>query len=179
VISEHNDYLIQVKNSSLPLTKKVKKIVSEQDPISQAETSEINRGRSERRILELYKPEGNDFSEWSNLNAIISVRRIRKTMGSESDCVHYYIASLKTTNAKALLNMVRKHWWVENKLHFVKDVFMEEDRTKFRTYDRYKKNSLYRNVVFNFLKLIGHKSIKEGKETYANNVTKCVKLLRT
>jgi len=161
------------------LTKKVKRVVSENCSISQEETQEINRGRSERRILELFKPEGNDFSEWSNLNGIISVRRVRKTLGGQSDCMHYYITSLKTKDAKQLLEIIRKHWWVENKLHFVKDVHMEEDRTRFRTYDRIKKNSMYRNVVFNFLKLFGHKSIKQGKETYANNVKKCVKLLRT
>jgi len=161
------------------LTKEVKRVVTQEQPKSIAKTEELNKGRVEKRILKLYKPNGNQFKEWSRLNGIISIRRIRKDRQKVSDCIHYYITSLNTNNAEELLGIIRKHWWVENKLHYVKDVIMKEDYTKFRTYDRFKKNSIYRNVVFNFLKQFGFDSIKKGIEVFTNNVDKCTELLRT
>ena len=171
--------MIQVKNSTFGLTKKAKALASKEQPIRKIITKEINRGRLEHRILELYKPNGKEFDEWSNLNRIITIRRIRKDSSKQTDGTHYYITSLKTNNAKQLLEIIRQHWWVENKLHWVKDVIMGEDSTKFDTNDRFKMNSLYRNVAFNCLKLSGHKSIKYGKEKCANDVGKCLELLRT
>lgn len=163
----------------MELTKRVKTLVLSEEPISTSKTKEKNRGRLEHRTLELYKPKGNEFSSWAKLNRVICIKRKRITKTHETNSVHYYITSLENDNANELLKMIRKHWWVENKLHYVKDVIMKEDQVKFKLYDRYKKNSVFRNVAFNCIKLLGHSSIKCGLEKYLNNVQNCLQLLRT
>jgi len=44
--------------------------------------------------------------------------------------VHYYATSLPPhqASAKRLARLIREHWWVENKLHHVKDRTFLEDR---------------------------------------------------
>jgi len=64
-------------------------------------------------------------------------------------------------------------------LHYVKDVILKEDQTSFKTYDRFKKNAIYRNIIFNFFKLNGLKSVKQALEKCANNMELCTKLIRT
>lgn len=124
----------------------------------------------------MYKVPAKLTNEWPSIKRVITIRRIRKTKENESDCIHYYISSLTSNSSKLFLDIIRKHWWVENKLHHVKDVVLNEDNTKFRTFDRYKKNAVFRNIAFNFLKLLGFKSIKYGMEKCANNVSYSAKL---
>jgi predicted transposase YbfD/YdcC len=149
--------------------------------LDQAQTEEVNRGRVELRILKIYEAQSALRTEWAGLKRIISLRRIRidKSTGKESDSTHYYISSLSSNDALLYLDLIRKHWWIENKLHYVKDVILGEDRISFGTYDRLKKNALYRNVTMNFLKLNGFSSIKYALEKCVNNIKLCCKILRT
>jgi predicted transposase YbfD/YdcC len=45
--------------------------------------------------------------------------------------VHYYLLS-KFMAAKRLLHVVRSHWGIENRLHWVLDVVFNEDGTRTR-----------------------------------------------
>jgi len=157
----------------------VKECTQTNIPISSKITKEVNRGRKEQRILCLYEPNEVLKTERAKLKKVISVRRIREYKNTVSDCTHYYITSLKSNDAKLYLDIIRKHWWIENKLHYVKDVVLKEDLTSFNTYDRFKKNAVYRNVIFNCFKLNGLKSIKLAIEKCAGNIELCLKLIRT
>lgn len=144
-----------------------------------AKTHDVNRGRKESRTIFLYKPRGEDFAEWPSVKTVICIDRKRKIGVKLGSSRHYYVTSLEGPKAKNILTMIRKHWWVENKLHWVKDVILEEDTTKFQTRARYRKNSVFRNVMFNFIKLNGYKSIKLGMEEFTNNIYKCLEIIRT
>lgn len=161
------------------MTKLIKQHINDHVPIEKQQTKEINRGRKECRILSLYEPEIEWTRQYPGLKKIICVRRIRKTKRKESDTTHYYISSLESNDPNLYLDLIRKHWWIENKLHYVKDVVLREDLTSFETYSRIKKNAVYRNIAINCLKLNGFLSIKQGLEKCANNVKLCIKLLRT
>ena len=174
-----NDYIIQVKHRRKRLTKLLKECIKDNEPISKGETKERNRGRKEHRILCLYEPNEELTTQWAGLKKVISIRRIRTYKNSVTDSTHYYITSLKSNDSKLYLEMIRKHWWIENKLHYVKDVILREDSTSFKTYDRIKRNAVYRNVILNCFKLNGLKSIKQAIEKCAGNIELCVKLIRT
>jgi len=144
-----------------------------------AQTNEENRGRKESRTIYLFKAKGQEFSQWPSVKTIICIDRNRERGKIIGNSRHYYVTSLEGVKAENILMMIRKHWWVENKLHWVKDVILEEDTTKFQTKARYRKNSVFRNVVFNFIKLNGYKSIKLGMEEFSNNIFKCLEIIRT
>lgn len=153
--------------------------VSSQKAIVEASTEEKNRGRLEQRILCIYDVPKVIREGWPSVGKIITVRRIRTDKDKTTDSLHYYITSLKSNDPMLYLELIRRHWWVENKLHHVKDVVMHEDYTKFVTYDRVKKNGLFRNIAFNCIKFSGLDSIKYTLEKCAANIKFIFKLIRT
>ena len=68
--------------------------------------------------------------EWANLNAIGMVRSKVIEGENESEFTRYFITSLTDINEFAYA--VRKHWSIENQLHWYLDVIFREDAAKAR-----------------------------------------------
>lgn len=91
------------------------------------DTIEKNRGRIERRkiwvshqVLRLKEHE-----EWAGLQSVI---RLESQRGEDAEIeIRHYICSLKPKPEEAL-NVVRRHWGVENGLHRTLDVYFREDQ---------------------------------------------------
>jgi predicted transposase YbfD/YdcC len=93
------------------------------------EAIEDAHGRHEERyVTVVYDPEGLP-PEWPDVSAVILVGREREVNGKRADTAHYYITSLRGTAAE-LANLVRRHWAVENELHWCLDVAFREDANK-------------------------------------------------
>ncbi len=69
----------------------------------------------------------------------------------------YYVTSL--TKAKAgppgLAGHVRGHWGIENRVHWVRDVTYDEDRSQLRTASAPRALATLRNVAISLLRLAG------------------------
>lgn len=72
----------------------------------------------------------NRFPGTVALARITSRRRLRGTR-ADKPVVRYYVLS-KYMSAKRLLQTVRRHWGIENRLHWVLDVVFNEDRARAR-----------------------------------------------
>ena len=180
LIAKDNDYIVQVKNSRYHLTRLVQEGTASNLLVDQATTTEWNRGRFECRTAFVYKAQAAIRQKWPSIKTIIAVRRIRDTLKGKSDVTHYYISSLSHEKASFFLDKIRKHWWIENKLHYVKDTILKEDSTKLGNDDRYKKSAIYRNIIFNQLvKSKGSKSLKAMLEYCTNKVKRCWNVIRT
>ncbi|KAA6332457.1 hypothetical protein EZS27_019036 [termite gut metagenome] len=62
---------------------------------------------------------------------------------------------------------IRRYWYIENKLHYTKDVTMREDKTSTKDKKAATNLTLFRDIAFNILKT-KHKSIKYATELFAN-----------
>lgn len=90
------------------------------------EAVEDGHGRHEERyVTVVYDPEGLP-PEWPDVAAVILVGRERVVKGERTDTAHDYITSLRAT-AEELGRLVRRHWSVENELHWTLDVSFRED----------------------------------------------------
>lgn len=87
---------------------------------------EKNRDRIETRKVYVYTLSSEIKQEWCGSQQLVKIKRIRKTKQKEEIHVHYYLSS-QTKSAKYYLQTIRKHWGIENQLHWVKDVVMKED----------------------------------------------------
>jgi predicted transposase YbfD/YdcC len=116
-----------------------------------------DHGRIEiRRVWSTPVPEGvASCARWPGLTSLVMVESIRQLGEVESVEQRYYISSLPgTTNADAQRanGVIRTHWEVENRLHWVLDVAMGEDSNRTRKGDSAQNLALIRKLALNLLR---------------------------
>lgn len=76
----------------------------------------------------------------------------------------YLITSLSKDDAdgERFLNLIRGHWGIENKNHYVRDVTFNEDRSKVRTKSGPRTMATLRNFAISILRLIGYTNIAKA-----------------
>ena len=96
------------------------------------ETVEKDHGRLEKRIYSLLTELSweNDREKWSNLNGIGMVHTYIWEKDTFREDRRYYITSL--TDVAEFSDAVRKHWSIENQLHWNLDVIFREDHARAR-----------------------------------------------
>ena len=85
---------------------------------------------------------------------------IQKT-GQERAEVVYGVTSLTSDRATPgrVLDLVRGHWHIENKLHWVRDVTFDEDRSQVRCGSIPQVMAALRNTAIGLLRWAGHTNI--------------------
>ena len=75
--------------------------------------------------------------------------------------IQLYITSLSAEEAdsRALLEIIRGQWSIENSLHWVRDVTFDEDRSQIRTGSEPRVFASIRNLAISLLHLHGFKNI--------------------
>ena len=77
----------------------------------------------------------NDYHKaWPKLAQVVRVERERRIKGETTVDVSYYITSLsrERADARRLGELIRAHWGIENRLHYVRDVTWGEDASRVR-----------------------------------------------
>jgi hypothetical protein len=140
-------------------------------------------GRREVRVFwALADPEQNAYvgssgthgTPWPHLRQIGAVERHRlqvrrgQIVAREAD-IRYYVTSLppEQADAKALLALTRSHWGIENRLHYVRDVTFEEDRSQMRVGAVAQTFAACRNLAIGLLRAAGVVNIAASLRTYA------------
>ena len=91
-------------------------------------------GRIETRILKVSHDVGwlQDLHGWPGLKAVGRIEAVRERKGKQERSVRCYIMSAEISPER-LLESARSHWKIENRVHWVLDVVMDEDRMRNRT----------------------------------------------
>lgn len=99
---------------------------------------------------------------WPGLRSIAAVECERTVAGGGTCSIErrYFITSLAGNDAAAVLNAVRGHWGIENKLHWQLDVSFREDECRVRVGHGAENLSRLRRLALNLLKR--DKSVKIG-----------------
>lgn len=74
--------------------------------------------------------------------------------------------------------MVRGHWSIENRLHWPKDVILNEDKTYGRDPNALLIASLFRSMTINVLRLNGFNSVSSALRELANQVEQIFRFLQ-
>ncbi len=90
---------------------------------------------------------------WSGLRSICAVEaeRLELTTNKRFIETRYFISSLES-DAKELMSVVRKHWAIENSLHWVLDVAFREDQCQIRKDHGAENFAMLRHIAVNLLK---------------------------
>jgi len=108
------------------------------------------------------------------------VRERAKLDGSKATTeTSYFITSLTAdqANTKQLANLIRGHWGIENRVHWVRDVTFDEDRSQIRTGNGPRVMATLRNLAIGALRLGGHTNIAKGIRSLTRNLNRALELL--
>lgn len=80
-------------------------------------------------------------------------------------------------DASELLDLLRGHWSIENRLHWVRDVVFDEDRSQVRTGSGPRVMATLRNLAISLLRLAGATSIAKAVRWCCRRVHACLRLI--
>ena len=155
------DYLVIVKKNQRELYDAA---LAFAEPVWGAQYRQARRrgrhgGRWETRQLRATEAL-NEYLDWPGVRQVCQVRRRVEQKGSVSMETRYAITSLgRETGPGKLLEYVRGHWGIENRLHYVRDVTLGEDASQVRTGAAPQVMAALRNVVLGLLRSGGETNI--------------------
>ena len=140
---------------------------------------DVGHGRRVRRTIKVAAaPVLLDFA---GAVQVAQLRRTRTLAGKKTVEVVYIITSMPSTEASPLqiATWVQGHWGIENKLHWVRDVLYDEDRSSVRTGHAPRVMEILRSTAISILRLTGETSIAAATRHHARNPHRPVQLLLT
>ena len=165
IVDEGGDYVMTVKANQPQLRADIELVFTlppAGDRQETARTVDIGHGRIEQRNITTSEVLVG-YSDWPGLAQVFEVGRhviIQKT-GQERAEVVYGVTSLPPERAtpERLLELVRGHWQIENKSHWVRDVTFDEDRSQVRCGNIPQVMAALRNTTIGLLRWAGHTNI--------------------
>jgi len=117
------------------------------------ESVEKGHGRIDTRTVYLVKDMADciDGTQWPNIQSVIMVNSKRRIKDKESEESRYYISSSCMGVTEAAL-AIRKHWAIENGLHWSLDVGFREDRQVAQKMNLAENLAVLRRIAFTLLK---------------------------
>jgi predicted transposase YbfD/YdcC len=155
IIEKRADYVLAVKGNQGLLAEQVREsfLLLNSDAVS--EEIDCDHGRVEQRRCSVIADLSmiDKAAEWASLKGLVRIQseRCHKTTGKTEREVRYYITSLKPDAAR-LNSVIRQHWGIENKLHWVLDVGFGEDLDRKRAGHAAQNFSLLNRIALNLLK---------------------------
>jgi predicted transposase YbfD/YdcC len=137
---------------------------------SSAETLDIGHGRIEERSITV-SAELSGYSDWPGLQQVFQLTRettIKKT-GKEQEETVYGVTSLTPEEAdpSCLMDIVRRHWHIENKSHWIRDVVFGEDGSQVRCGNAPQVMAALRNTVIGLIRSAGMNGITASCRKFA------------
>jgi hypothetical protein len=165
-------YVMIVKQNTKTLYDKIDALDWANAPIAHQST-EIGHGRRDKRTIRvLDAPEDLGFPAAAQVFLIerYTTRTVRKRpKGSrryKKVQIRSAVAVLGVTSLSAreaapehLAGYVRRHWSIENKIHWVRDVTFREDASQVRDRSRFRVMATLRNLVIGLIRQAGHTRI--------------------
>lgn len=162
-------YVLTVKRNQPNLHTQLKALPWRQIPVAD-ETRDRGHGRAERRTLKVTAvAAGLLFPHAAQAVQIIRRRRPLRRKKRWSTETVYAITSLAATLASPaeLADIIRGHWAIEDRLHWVRDVVFDEDRSQIRTANGPRVMASLRNLAVTILRLTGVTNIAAALRHHA------------
>ena len=119
---------------------------------------------------------------WIEFDGAAQVAQLRRTVtkkGKKTVEVVYLITSDRDADPATLAAWVRGHWEIENRLHWVRDVTYQEDKSLVRTGNAPRVMASLRSLAISLLRLDGHANIAAANRHHARDPQRTLQLLQT
>jgi predicted transposase YbfD/YdcC len=169
------DYVMTVKGNMPTLYKRLKKLPWAAVPAFSAVSTD--HGRRARRTIKVAL-----VPAWIEFDGAAQVAQLRRTVtrnGKKTVEVVYLITSDRNADPATLAAWVRGHWEIENRLHWVRDVTYQEDKSLVRTGNAPRVMASLRGLAISLLRIDGHANIAAANRHHARDPQRTLKLLQT
>ena len=168
-------YVMTVKANMPALYRQLKKLPWAAVPSVSAVSTDHGR-RARRTIKAVLAP------AWVEFEGAAQVAQLRRTVtknGKKTVEVVYLITSDRDAGPATLAAWVRGHWEIENKLHWVRDVTYQEDKSLVRTGNAPRVMASLRSLAISLLRLDGQINIAAANRHHARDPQRTLQLLQT
>lgn len=167
ILAAGADYVLTVKANQPKLLARLEALPLKDVPAHTAITT--GHGRRATRTIKVA-----DAPAWTGFAGAAQVAQLRRTVtkkGKKSVEVVYLITSATAEQAPpaVLASWVQNHWSIENRLHWVRDVTFDEDRSQVRTGAAPQVMATIRNTVVSILRLAGWTNIAAALRHHARS----------
>jgi hypothetical protein len=143
----------------------------------------MDKGHGRIEIRRIWtSTELNDYLEFPHLNQVFRIERITSDLQGNplrKDEMVYGVTSLTEQQASAaeLLQFNRGQWEIENRLHWVRDVTFDEDRSQVRRGHGPQVMASLRNLAISLLRMAGATNIASATRHLGRRTDKALRLL--
>ena len=174
ILDGDGDYVMLVKGNQPDLLADIRLLFQERQVVAETltatETVDLGHGRIEVRRLTASNALV-DYLDWPGLQQVFEIERTVtcKRTGQTRREIVYGITSLPPQRADAnrLLSLVRRHWTIENRSHWVRDVTYDEDRSQVRCGSIPQVMAALRNLVIGLMRTAGETNIAAAGRRFA------------
>ncbi len=163
IVGNNADYILAVKGNQPKLEAEIIDYFDNINLESLDYHEERDTGHGRMEVRKYYISSNIDFlsskDEWTKLNTIGMTESLRYVDGKTSIQKKYYISSIQP-NVSSFAEGTRKHWGIENSLHWCLDVGFREDECRIRKGFAAENMAVVRHIALNMLK--NEKSSKRG-----------------
>jgi predicted transposase YbfD/YdcC len=150
------------------------------DSPPQHQTTEKGHGRIEVRSIRTSE-ELNDYLEFPYVRQVFCIRRDVTHLGKnkQSSETVYGMTSLSSAKAdpQRILELNRGQWSIENRLHWVRDVTFDEDRSQIRTGNGPRVMASLRNLVISIFRRCGATNIAKTLRWFGFKIHLALRLI--
>src|SRR5436309_4773574 len=174
ILRRDADYVMTVKGNMPTLYRQLKQLPWARIPATSSVSKDHGR-RARRTIKVALAP------AWIGFEGAAQVAQLRRTVvkkGKKTVEVVYLITSDRSATPETLAAWVRCHWHIENKLHWVRDVTYQEDKSLVRTGNAPRVMASLRSLAISLLRLDGHTNIAAANRHHARDPQRTLKLLQ-
>ena len=136
-----------------------------------------NHGRRARRTIKVALAPA-----WIEFDSAAQVAQLRRTVTKDSKKtveVVYLITSDRSAGPATLAAWVRSRWEIESKLHWVRDVTYQEDKSLVRIGNAPRMVASLRSLAISLLRLDGHTNLASANRHHARGPQRTLKPLET
>ena len=156
------DYLVIVKENQPTLLADIQLLFAAPPPGERfARATQQDRGHGRQEWRQLWASTAlTGYLDWPAAGQVGRVERVVRQGTRRGGETRAFITSLgPEVDAPQLLRLVRGHWRIENRLHYVRDVTLGEDASRIRTGAAPQVMAALRNAVLNLLRARGATNI--------------------
>ena len=160
VIDAGGDYLVIVKANQRSLYEEIETafdypVLGEQYQYAESE----GRHGDRQELRRLWSTDAlRDYLDWPGTEQVCKIERDVERKGKHTTDVRYAITSVQA-GPDRLMDYVRGHWKIENRLHYVRDVTLGEDGSQVRKGSGPEVMAVLRNIVLGLLRRRGVNNI--------------------